>query len=72
VTDHGGQIWVEENRPRGSRVVIELPVIRPADGMVPMGEPPDAAGETGQGAGGDEPDADKRPAGWGPGGRRGA
>ena len=25
VTDHGGQIWVEENYPRGSRFVLELP-----------------------------------------------
>ena len=32
VTDHGGQIRVEESPPRGSRFVIELPVIRPRDG----------------------------------------
>jgi two-component system, NtrC family, nitrogen regulation sensor histidine kinase NtrY len=25
VTDHGGQVWVEDNRPHGSRFVIELP-----------------------------------------------
>jgi two-component system nitrogen regulation sensor histidine kinase NtrY len=25
VTDHGGAIWVEDNAPRGSRFVIELP-----------------------------------------------
>lgn len=28
VTDHGGQIWVEENRPRGSRFILELPLSR--------------------------------------------
>ena len=28
VTDHGGQIWAEENRPRGSRFVLELPLSR--------------------------------------------
>jgi len=32
VTDHGGQIRVEENVPRGSRFVIDLPVIGPAGG----------------------------------------
>jgi two-component system nitrogen regulation sensor histidine kinase NtrY len=32
VTDHGGQIRVEDSPPRGSRFVIELPVIRPRDG----------------------------------------
>ncbi len=30
VLDHGGTIWVEDNRPRGSRFVIELPVRRQA------------------------------------------
>jgi len=30
VTDHGGSIWVEDNAPKGSRFVIELPVDRPA------------------------------------------
>ncbi len=25
VTDHGGQIWMEENRPKGSRFILELP-----------------------------------------------
>jgi two-component system nitrogen regulation sensor histidine kinase NtrY len=73
VTDHGGQIRVEENRPRGSRVVIELPLVRPADGAAPEGGTPDAAGEAGEGSGGAEPDADRRTAGSGPGGfRRGA
>ena len=28
VTDHGGVIWVEDNHPRGSRFVIELPIER--------------------------------------------
>jgi two-component system, NtrC family, nitrogen regulation sensor histidine kinase NtrY len=28
VTDHGGSIWVEDNLPRGSRFVIELPAGR--------------------------------------------
>ncbi|HLC41528.1 MAG TPA: ATP-binding protein, partial [Methylomirabilota bacterium] len=28
VTDHGGAIWVEDNHPRGSRFVIELPIER--------------------------------------------
>jgi two-component system nitrogen regulation sensor histidine kinase NtrY len=28
VTDHGGTIWVEDNQPRGSRFVLELPVGR--------------------------------------------
>jgi two-component system nitrogen regulation sensor histidine kinase NtrY len=26
VTDHGGHIRVEDNRPKGSRFVIDLPV----------------------------------------------
>jgi len=29
ITDHGGRIWVEDNAPKGSRFVIELPVDRP-------------------------------------------
>jgi two-component system nitrogen regulation sensor histidine kinase NtrY len=28
ITEHGGAIWVEDNLPRGSRFVIELPVAR--------------------------------------------
>jgi two-component system nitrogen regulation sensor histidine kinase NtrY len=32
VTDHGGHIHVEDNPPKGSRFVIELPVIRPGNG----------------------------------------
>jgi two-component system nitrogen regulation sensor histidine kinase NtrY len=28
ITDHGGTIWVEDNPPRGSRFVIELPAQR--------------------------------------------
>jgi two-component system nitrogen regulation sensor histidine kinase NtrY len=28
VTDHGGTIWVEDNLPKGSRFVVELPVER--------------------------------------------
>jgi two-component system nitrogen regulation sensor histidine kinase NtrY len=32
VTDHGGHIRVEGNRPKGSRFVIDLPVIRPGNG----------------------------------------
>jgi len=35
VSDHGGRIRVEENTPRGTRFVIELPVVRPADGRAP-------------------------------------
>jgi heavy metal sensor kinase len=30
VRAHGGRIWVEENEPRGSRFVVELPVTAPA------------------------------------------
>ncbi|MBI4590815.1 MAG: HAMP domain-containing protein [Candidatus Rokubacteria bacterium] len=30
VTDHGGSIWVEDNAPKGSRFVIELPLDRVA------------------------------------------
>jgi two-component system nitrogen regulation sensor histidine kinase NtrY len=33
--DHGGQVWVEDNRPKGSRFVIELPLHRPRNGGVP-------------------------------------
>ncbi|MBI3624830.1 MAG: PAS domain S-box protein [Candidatus Rokubacteria bacterium] len=29
VTDHGGRIWVEDNAPKGSRFIIELPVDGP-------------------------------------------
>jgi two-component system nitrogen regulation sensor histidine kinase NtrY len=29
VTDHGGSIWLEDNPPKGSRFVIELPLDRP-------------------------------------------
>ncbi len=32
VTDHGGSIWVEDNPPKGSRFVIDLPVDRPRTG----------------------------------------
>jgi two-component system nitrogen regulation sensor histidine kinase NtrY len=32
VTDHGGQIRVEDNPPRGSRFVIDLPAMRPGSG----------------------------------------
>jgi two-component system, NtrC family, nitrogen regulation sensor histidine kinase NtrY len=28
VTEHGGTVWVEDNEPRGSRFVVELPVAR--------------------------------------------
>lgn len=28
VTEHGGTIWVEDNQPRGSRFIIEVPVSR--------------------------------------------
>jgi two-component system nitrogen regulation sensor histidine kinase NtrY len=34
VTDHGGTIWVEDNLPRGSRFVIELPTERLAPAPV--------------------------------------
>ncbi|HZS32752.1 MAG TPA: ATP-binding protein [Methylomirabilota bacterium] len=47
VADHGGHIRVEENAPRGTRFVIELPVIRPANGGLPAAEAeadPGAAG----------------------------
>jgi signal transduction histidine kinase len=37
VTDHGGHVRVEDNRPTGSRFVIDLPVIRPA--VVETAEP---------------------------------
>jgi two-component system nitrogen regulation sensor histidine kinase NtrY len=40
VTDHGGQIRVEENAPRGSRFVIDLPGIRPAGTRPAPAEPP--------------------------------
>ncbi|MBI2469236.1 MAG: PAS domain-containing protein [Candidatus Rokubacteria bacterium] len=32
VTDHAGQIRVEDNLPKGSRFIIELPVLRPGNG----------------------------------------
>jgi two-component system nitrogen regulation sensor histidine kinase NtrY len=32
VTDHGGHIRVEDNRPRGSRFVVDLPLVRPGNG----------------------------------------
>jgi len=32
VTDHGGHIRVDDNPPRGSRFIIDLPVIRPENG----------------------------------------
>jgi two-component system nitrogen regulation sensor histidine kinase NtrY len=32
VTDHGGHIRVDDNRPKGSRFIIDLPVIRPGNG----------------------------------------
>jgi two-component system, NtrC family, nitrogen regulation sensor histidine kinase NtrY len=38
VADHGGQIRVEDNPPRGTRLVIELPVVRPGAG--PASEAP--------------------------------
>jgi two-component system nitrogen regulation sensor histidine kinase NtrY len=28
ITEHGGAVWVEDNHPRGSRFVVELPVAR--------------------------------------------
>jgi len=28
VTEHGGTIWIEDNEPRGTRFVIEVPVSR--------------------------------------------
>jgi two-component system nitrogen regulation sensor histidine kinase NtrY len=37
VTDHGGEIRVEENRPRGTRFVLELPVHR--EGTAPDAGP---------------------------------
>jgi two-component system nitrogen regulation sensor histidine kinase NtrY len=36
VRDHGGQIRVEDNGPRGSRFVIDLPLIRPGNGAPPV------------------------------------
>jgi two-component system nitrogen regulation sensor histidine kinase NtrY len=32
VADHGGEIRVEDGAPRGTRFVIDLPVVRPANG----------------------------------------
>jgi two-component system nitrogen regulation sensor histidine kinase NtrY len=32
VTDHGGQIRVDDNPPKGSRFIIDLPVIQPGNG----------------------------------------
>jgi two-component system nitrogen regulation sensor histidine kinase NtrY len=70
VTDHGGQVRVEENRPRGSRILIELPVIRPGDGAASADGPPDAAGEAGQGGDRPDPGAEERPTALGAEGRR--
>jgi two-component system nitrogen regulation sensor histidine kinase NtrY len=54
VTDHGGQIRVEENAPRGSRFVIDLPGIRPAGTRPAPAAPPVA-----------DPVAGPRPGSWG-------
>jgi signal transduction histidine kinase len=35
VSDHGGRIRVEDNRPRGTRFVIDLPVLRGSAPAVP-------------------------------------
>ena len=35
VSDHGGRIRVEDNAPRGTRFVIELPVLRGSAPAVP-------------------------------------
>ena len=43
VTDHGGQIRVDDNLPQGSRFVIELPLIRADAGGGPLAEPSVAA-----------------------------
>jgi signal transduction histidine kinase len=29
IADHKGRIWIEDNKPRGARFIIELPVTRP-------------------------------------------
>ncbi len=47
VADHGGQIRVEDNAPRGTRFVIELPMIRPANGGPPGAEAEAAPGVAG-------------------------
>ncbi len=39
VTDHGGQIRVEDHPPTGSRFVIDLPVIQPGNGPGPRPGP---------------------------------
>jgi two-component system nitrogen regulation sensor histidine kinase NtrY len=39
VADHGGQVRVEERAPRGTRFVIELPVLRPAKDAARRAEP---------------------------------
>jgi two-component system nitrogen regulation sensor histidine kinase NtrY len=49
VTDHGGQIRVEENLPRGTRFVIDLPVIQPGNGA--RAEAAVAAGPAAEGRG---------------------
>jgi hypothetical protein len=59
VTDHGGQIRVEDRPPKGSRFVIELPVIQPGDGgSRPEGRPVG----TPEGRDGREADAERAPA----------
>jgi two-component system nitrogen regulation sensor histidine kinase NtrY len=59
MTDHGGQIRVEDCPPKGSRFVIELPVIQPGDGgSGPEGRPVG----THEGRDGREADADRAPA----------
>ncbi|MBI3456738.1 MAG: HAMP domain-containing protein [Candidatus Rokubacteria bacterium] len=39
VADHGGDIRVDDNPPKGSRFIIDLPAIRPGNGGGPSGEP---------------------------------
>jgi len=43
VSDHGGRIWVEDNRPRGVRFVIDLPASQPRAGAGSVGEAVDLA-----------------------------
>ncbi len=48
VTDHGGQIRVADNLPKGSRFIIELPVLRPGNGeLTPSPSPGEGRGESG-------------------------